>query len=52
MQIIIFDNINDYKIDTINLDNYDLEGDDREHVMDIITETVTEYIDSMDQDGD
>ena len=52
MQIIIFDNTNDYKIDTINLDNYDLEGDDRDHVMDIIMETVTDYKDSVDQDCD
>lgn len=52
MQIIIYDNTNDYKVDVINLDNYDLEGDDQQDIIDIIVETVTDYKDSMDEDSD
>lgn len=52
MQIIIYDNTNDYKVDVINLDNYDLEGDDGRDIIDIIVETVTDYKDSMDEDSD
>tara|TARA_B100000212_G_scaffold237956_1_gene181125 strand:- start:802 stop:960 length:159 start_codon:yes stop_codon:yes gene_type:complete len=52
MQIIIYDNTNDYKVDVINLDNYDLESDDQQDIIDIIVETVTDYKDSMDEDSD
>ena len=52
MQIIIYDNTNDYKVDVINLDNYDLEGDDQQDIIDIIVETVTDYKDSIDEDSD
>ena len=52
MQIIIYDNINDYKVDVINLDNYDLESEDQQDIVDIILETVNNYKDSMDADCD
>ena len=52
MQIIIYDNTNDYKVDVINLDNYDLEGDDQQDIIDIIVETVKDYKDSIDEDSD
>ena len=52
MQIIIYDNNNDYKVDVINLDNYDLEGEDGQDIIDIISEIVTDYKDSIDTDSE
>ena len=36
MQLIIYDNTNDYQVDVINLDRYDIEADDQHSLSDRI----------------
>ena len=52
MQLVIYDNINDYQVDTINLDRYDIEADDQQDLVDLIVETVRDYKDSLDVECD
>lgn len=48
MQIIIYDETQDYEVDKINLSNYDIE-DDPEAVIDIIRDIIQEYEQEVDQ---
>ena len=52
MQLIIYDNTNDYQVDVINLDRYDIEADDQQDLIDLIVETVRDYKDSLDIECD
>tara|TARA_B100001093_G_C26698937_1_gene958142 strand:+ start:607 stop:765 length:159 start_codon:yes stop_codon:yes gene_type:complete len=52
MQLIIYDNTNDYQVDVIKLDSYDIEADDQQDLIDLIMETVRDYKDSLDAECD
>ena len=45
MLIKIYDQDGDYEVDTINLDNYDLEGDGGEELLALLQDIIGAYID-------
>lgn len=47
MLIKIYDQNGDYEVDTINLDNYDLEGDGGEELVALLRDIIESYTDDM-----
>lgn len=48
MQIKIYDETNDYEVDTLNLDNYELEGEDGLQLLQIIQDIISDYQDEIE----
>lgn len=48
MQIKIYDETNDYEVDTLNLDNYDLDGDAGLELIQIIADIIAGYQDELE----
>lgn len=50
MLIKIYDQTGDYEVDTINLDNYDLEGDGGEELLALLQDIIESYMDDIESD--
>jgi len=50
MLIKIYDQTGDYEVDTINLDNYDLEGDGGEDLLALLQDIIESYMDDIESD--
>ncbi len=49
MLIKIYDPEKNYEVDTINLDNYDLEGEGGQELLDLLQDIIESYIDDIDE---
>lgn len=47
MQIKIYDEVDDYEVDTLNLDNYDLDESGVNELVELIIDIITSYQDDQ-----
>ncbi len=47
MQIKIYDEVDDYEVDTLNLDNYDLDESGVSELVELIIDIITSYQDGQ-----